>query len=521
MSRKLFVFSLVLFSLVTLGLTPSPARAEAADRVDAGEDTERAARRRARAEDRARRHESRREERRRARRERRRAAEDARREGAREAPTPPPSPFEGPEPQPPEMPSFADAEPAPPVATPIADPVEAAPGPTAEALPPPTPAPEEPKKEPAWYEKLKIRGYTQMRYNRIPGIKRNDDLKNPQGDRFLGRDNGFGFRRARLILYGDVHERLSVYLQPDFANTISGDPLNVTMLRDWYADVYLTKSKTLRIRLGQSKVPYGFENMQSSQNRLPLDRNDALNSAVKDERDIGVFMYWAPAHIRKRFKELVDQNLKGSGDYGVIGLGVYNGQTANKPAKADHMHFVGRLTWPFALGAQFLEIGGGGYVGKYRVSLGDEPGDVVLDGDDEDVDDARAFGSIALYPQPCGIQAEGTYGVGPSLGWVDTKRVAAREIYGGYATLMCKIDGVAGTVALFPFARATYYDGGKKFDALAPRHRVKELELGIEWQLIKALELVLVYDMAERTVQAAKRSAERGHVGRVQVQWNY
>jgi hypothetical protein len=44
--------------------------------------------------------------------------------------------------------------------------------------------------------------------------------------------------------------------------------------------------KEYRVRIGQSKVPYGFENLQSSQNRLTLDRNDALNSAVANERDL-------------------------------------------------------------------------------------------------------------------------------------------------------------------------------------------------------------------------------------------
>jgi hypothetical protein len=405
----------------------------------------------------------------------------------------------------PAVPAPAAAGPA--IAAPAA--VEPAPAPVA--------APE-PKKETPWYEKIKIRGYTQFRYNRIPGVNRNDDLKNAQGDRFLGKDNGFGIRRARVILYGDVHERVSIYLQPDFASTISGDPLNVTMMRDWYADLFFDKAKTLRLRVGQSKVPYGFENLQSSQNRLPLDRNDALNSAVKDERDLGMFLYWAPKHIRDRFKYLVDSGLKGSGDYGVVGLGVYNGQTANKPAMNDNMHFVGRVTWPFQIGEQFLEVGGGGYVGKYRVGLGDAK-DVKLE--DKDIDDARVFGTFVLYPQPFGIQAEGTYGTGPSLGWKETKSVESRELFGGYAQVMYKIDDLAGTVAMIPFARATYYEGGKKFDTLAPKHQVKELELGIEWQLVKALEVVAAYDMAERKVQAAKLSKERGHVGRVQIQWNY
>jgi phosphate-selective porin len=61
--------------------------------------------------------------------------------------------------------------------------------------------------------------------------------------------------------------------------------------------------KKISLRVGQSKVPFGFENLQSSQNRLTLDRNDALNSAVANERDLGAFFY--ASKIRERFAMLV------------------------------------------------------------------------------------------------------------------------------------------------------------------------------------------------------------------------
>ena len=174
-----------------------------------------------------------------------------------------------------------------------------------------------------WYEKISIRGYAQLRYNRLG--QPNGNLINDQGDKSIGDKQGFFLRRARLIVSGEVHDRVFVYIQPDFASTVEGTN-HVAQLRDWYADLFLTQNKEWRIRAGQSKVPYGFENMQSSQNRLALDRNDALNSAVKDERDIGLFLYYAPTEIRALFRRLVDSGLKGSGDYGMLGFGVYNGQ---------------------------------------------------------------------------------------------------------------------------------------------------------------------------------------------------
>jgi hypothetical protein len=48
--------------------------------------------------------------------------------------------------------------------------------------------------------------------------------------------------------------------------------------------------KRIPVRIGQSKVPLVLKT-QSSQNRLTLDRNDALNSAVANERDLGAF-FW-------------------------------------------------------------------------------------------------------------------------------------------------------------------------------------------------------------------------------------
>jgi hypothetical protein len=66
----------------------------------------------------------------------------------------------------------------------------------------------------------------------------------------------------------------------------------------------LDKGNEFRVRIGQSQVPFGFENLQSSQNRIPLDRHDGMNSAVPNERETGAFFYYAPKEIRKRFSSL-------------------------------------------------------------------------------------------------------------------------------------------------------------------------------------------------------------------------
>jgi hypothetical protein len=376
--------------------------------------------------------------------------------------------------------------------------------------------------DPPWYERIKLRGYTQLRYNRLPSGVRNDELINEQGDRSIGAGNGFLIRRARLVLYGDLHPRVSIYLQPDLASVI-GEQLGAAVLRDWYADIYFDKKREFRVRVGQSKVPFGFENLQSSQNRLAFDRNDALNSAFKDERDLGLFLYWAPDRIRKRFSDLVSANLKGSGDYGVVALGLFNGQGANRLELNHNLHVIARVTWPFAIKRQILEVGGGGYYGKYTVKLADAPDGTQYStsAPNDTLTDARAHLSFILSPKPFGVTAEYNVGVGPSQSRLDPGHIKSRLLYGGYVLLSYKIDRPFRTVSLFPYVRASMYDGGKKFFVNAPRYKVRELEAGLEFQLLKWLELTLAYQVADRTSDRFPYDQEYGHITRVQVQFNY
>ena len=175
---------------------------------------------------------------------------------------------------------------------------------------------------------------------------------------------------VRVILFGDVSDYLYLYIQPDFAASPDGviSNFHFTQLRDWYGDVYLDDSKVNRLRIGQSKVPYGWENLQSSQNRLSLDRNDAFNSATKNERDLGIFYYWTPEWAQETFKYIMDEGLKGSGNYGVFGFGAYNGQGGSLREFNDELHLVTRFTLPYTMeNGQIIEAGIQAYTGRYVV----------------------------------------------------------------------------------------------------------------------------------------------------------
>ncbi len=376
-----------------------------------------------------------------------------------------------------------------------------------------TSKPSEPKKH--WFEAISIRGYGQVRYNRF--LETNPDLNCEQCDKSWGKGGGLFLRRLRVIIYGNVHERVYVYIQPDFASSASSTGLHFGQLRDAYFDLALDKNKEFRLRFGQSKVPFGFENMQSSQNRLTLDRNDALNSAVSNERDLGVFFFWAPKKIRKRFSDLVNDGLKGSGDYGVFAFGVYNGQTANKPEANENQHMVARLTYPFQFkNGQILEAGIQGYTGNYVVTTLTK--NVTME--KAEFLDQRAAASIILYPQPFGFQAEYNIGTGPEYN-VDSNKVMQKELMGGYAMInyMLKIK----KQVIFPFVKYQMYDGGKKHELDARSYTVNELEIGLEWQPIKNFEFVAMYTMSERRFEDAvlKDNKQKGNLLRLQAQFNF
>lgn len=234
--------------------------------------------------------------------------------------------------------------------------------------------------------------------------------------------------------------------------------------------------------------------MQSSQNRLPLDRHDAMNSAVSNERDMGAFFYWAPAKKRELFSKLVNDNLKGSGDYGVFAFGVYNGQTANRAEQNDNLHVVSRLSYPFVIGNQIFEPGIQAYTGKYVLPADLRSGTVkAING--FEFKDQRMAGSLVLYPKPLGIQAEYNVGKGPEYN--PTKdSIEVRNLKGGYVTVSLKIKNKKDQV-FFPFTRIQQYQGGKKHEQDARRYEVKEMESGLEWQFNKNFELTVSYVMSK------------------------
>lgn len=384
----------------------------------------------------------------------------------------------------------------------------------------PTVAPDSPIemiKDVPWYENIKLRGYMQLRYNRL--FETNPNLGCEQCDRSWGNNGGFFFRRIRLIFYGQIHPRVFLYIQPDFASSASATSLHFAQIRDAYFDVGLDNNNEFRFRLGQSKVPFGFENMQSSQNRLPLDRHDAMNSAVSNERDLGIFFYWAPKKVRKLFSTLVNDGYKGSGDYGVFGLGAYNGQLANKPEGNNSSHVVARLTYPFEYKNQIFEPSIQAYTGMFTLEQSQISAGVFANHNRTYTDKRIAFTSV-LYPRPIGFQAEYNWGVGPEYDKF-TNSILSKPLQGGYLTLNARLK--YKNQLIYPFIRMQYYEGGKKHERDARSYKVNEYEFGIEWLPYKNFEIVAMYTYSSRRFEDGQKpeNFQKGSLLRLQFQVNF
>lgn len=375
------------------------------------------------------------------------------------------------------------------------------------------------KESKSWTSRVNIRGYVQNRVTAMLGGD-GDDPSNPVdlwSDRSVGTDSSinadknFLIRRARVIIFGDFGDHLSYYIQPDFASS-AGTTGNVAQLRDAYGDVNIDKAKVHRFRVGQSKVPYGFENLQSSSNRLPMDRVDALNSAVRDERDTGVFYYYTPENIQALFKEINEKGLKHSGNYGMLGAGFYNGQGANRSDVNDNYHFVARATYPWKTeSGQIYEIGIQGYTGDYQPTTGAYRRTATVSGTPtvlttngttttKGIKDERVGVSFMMYPQPFGLQAEWNWGTTPGLDTADN-RIKEKHLDGGYVQAMYKIDNfqfLETNGTLIPFVRWQYFDGYNKAETNAPKNDVNDWEFGVEWQLAPEVEIMAEYHRMKR-----------------------
>lgn len=409
--------------------------------------------------------------------------------------------------------------------------IPAQPGQLAVAAPAPTsaPAPTAEKKK-GWYDKLQIRGYTQLRLNEIlsgpKSAAANVSRVRSVQDSGINENGNLSIRRARLVVQGEISNRVSLYLQGDLASSVAAQSngesrQNYFQMRDAFADVFLDDAKTLRVRFGQSKVPFGWENLQSSQNRVPLDRTDAINQPVPGERDLGVVAYFTPPKIQAIWDDLAKDGQKLFGNYGALGFGVFNGQTVNRTERNGTYMMVGLATMPIRLDGlggifegQVAEIGASGILNKVRPEV--RTGGVSA----TNFTDNHVGVHAMIYPRPIGIQAEWKWGKGPQWNPA-TGAIESNDSTGGYVMTMYRAPKTS-IGQFIPFARWQRYRGGWKAATNAPRLDGEEYEFGVEWQPMKEFEVVVAYANINRIEADDRRFGRaKGEVLRAQVQWNY
>ncbi|MBK7382823.1 MAG: porin [Flavobacteriales bacterium] len=376
-------------------------------------------------------------------------------------------------------------------------------------------APPGPKAK-SWYDSFSIRGYAHLRYNRL--LETNDLLRCQACDASWGRGGGIFLRRARVIISGQVHPRVYLYMQTDFAQGVAPNVQNIAQIRDWYMDIGLDPTNEFRVRLGQSKVPYGFENLQSSSERLPMDRADPTNSGTPNERDLGAFLYWSPKKYRGLFKELKEAGMKGTGDYGIVGIGAYNGQSANRAEANDDLNVVARISVPMRIGSQIIEPGVQAYTGRYTVTADQRSG--AKGNSNWTYDDQRVAGTLVLYPKPFGFLAEYNVGKGPEYD-VATDSISTKDLSGGFVTATYKL--IVKDQMFMPFARYQVYDGGKKNETDARSYSVNDMEFGVEWLPFKNFELTVEYYLGDRRFEdhGLQSNKQKGELLRIQAQFNF
>jgi hypothetical protein len=369
-----------------------------------------------------------------------------------------------------------------------------------------------PSSQKPWYQQVSLRGYLQVRHNQL--FRTSDDLSCTSCDRSISKNGGFYLRRARIGFISSPSARSNIFLQWDLASDQGTQ--QIVQMRDAWGEIYFGANKQFRLKAGQQILPNGFETPQSSQLRLNFDRSDALSSGAPGERDVGLLGSWSTPATRQRWQDLLKDDQRSTGDYGVVSAIVYNGQSLNKPDRNPSRHVMVRVAYPFAVGSQVVEVGASTYFGEWMM-------ETVTTGvtyDTTGYDDQRVGGYIVLYPRPFGFTAEWVVGRGPEY-QAGSNSITEEDLSGGYVMASYRLghDGKW----LTPYVRGQYYDGARKSDLDARHYETKEVEVGVRWHPQRPVEFLAAWAQMDRLFSDGANPDDRqeGGVLRLQLQLNY
>ena len=373
-----------------------------------------------------------------------------------------------------------------------------------------------------WYERLSLRGYTQFRGSEV--TSESGAVLEVPADRSVNRNESFSLRRGRVVLSGDVAEHLSLYAQTDFnGSTGTGD--FALQMRDLYGDIWLDKSKTLprAPRAVEGALRLGQPSVEPESGAAGASRRDQQRRRGRTR--FGSDVMWASTTARQRFRDLVAQGLKGSGDYGVAAVGLYSGQGLNRPDQNGDPHVLARVSYPFkTAGGRFMEFGVQGYHGHFVVPTQAITSDGVTftpTQPDDGVLDTRLALTAIVYPQPIGVEAEWNFGEGPELS-ADLRSIESRSLQGGYVQLNYRTRHASGC--------GSRSHGGTTTTAPASSPAMRRTATstnwtsGVEFARWAELEITGVYTHTFRRTRTStfpfEPTRDANRLG-FQVQWNY
>jgi hypothetical protein len=246
-------------------------------------------------------------------------------------------------------------------------------------------APEKPaeaREKKAWYDSVKVSGYTQGRFQYYPD--------HPNADRKT-HSSEFLVRRAYFKLSFEPNDRTHVVVESDLGE-------GKAEARDAYIQRYFDDDNAFSFRIGQQTIPFGFETPQPSSVQLPLERNYVTATMFPGERDTGLVFFFTDPDDHKLF-DASRKTAFGVGDYGNLAIGFFNGQGRNQAEVNSNKHFVVRAAKPLSLGraGRYAEVGASYWHGDYFSKW---------DSNSQNFDDELLGFHLFIEPKPLGLQGE-------------------------------------------------------------------------------------------------------------------
>jgi len=275
-------------------------------------------------------------------------------------------------------------------------------------------------------KKHKLDGYLQVRY-----------IDDEAAD-----TSEFLVRRARFNIRGPVADRWSyrIEFQMDAKEEGKG-PTSKTQLRTLNADYKLHKGY---LRIGQAKIPWGYELLESVPNLWTSERALFMDRLFPNQRDIGVMYAYQAAKDKPEFD-----------------IGIYNGTGINASDNNKSKNVMARVDFPVPNGSVALS----GYVGE--------------NGADEAATDQDRYGASARLTSPGGTEFMGEFVAGKDRG---------SDVRGWYAQVGHPICKAKPNLL---FAKYDQYDENTD----ASDDLFKRWSLGYWWEPVTATRVGVVYEI--------------------------